>query len=175
MHSTKQAWRAELKRKRLDLTAQEVARLGASIVERLKTSMPWQEIKSLHCFEPIASQNEPDIVPFVRYLQAKYPELDIYTSRKIDDVWQAVHWDGDEPKTVPAFDAVIVPMLGFDDSLHRLGYGGGYYDRFLATQPQAQKIGVCFELGHVDKLPTEAHDIRMDIIITETREYTPKR
>ncbi len=67
------------------------------------------------------------------------------------------------------FDVIIVPMLGFDPkTMHRIGYGGGFYDKFLATQPHAKKIGVCFDLGKVDHIETEAHDVPLDLIITET-------
>ena len=64
-------------------------------------------------------------------------------------------------------------MLGFDPkTLHRIGYGGGYYDQFLATQPQAQKIGVCFDHGKTENIPTEPHDIPLDVIVTEENIYT---
>jgi len=63
-------------------------------------------------------------------------------------------------------------MLGFDKTLNRIGYGGGYYDKFLANQPDAQKIGVCFEQGKVEHIPAEPHDIPLDIIITEEKVYS---
>jgi 5-formyltetrahydrofolate cyclo-ligase len=69
------------------------------------------------------------------------------------------------------FDIIIVPMLGFDEQLNRLGYGGGFYDRFLANQLQARKIGVCFDACLVNKVPFEPHDITMDLIVTETKTY----
>jgi 5-formyltetrahydrofolate cyclo-ligase len=68
---------------------------------------------------------------------------------------------------VPAFDVIIVPMLGFDASLQRIGWGGGYYDKFLAAQPQAIKIGVCYSIGEVEHIPAEPHDVPLDMIVTE--------
>jgi 5,10-methenyltetrahydrofolate synthetase len=65
-----------------------------------------------------------------------------------------------------------VPLLGFDTkTLHRIGYGGGYYDRFLATQSQSLKIGICFEQGKLAELPADRHDIPLDTVITETAVY----
>jgi 5-formyltetrahydrofolate cyclo-ligase len=64
-------------------------------------------------------------------------------------------------------------MLGFDASLHRIGYGGGYYDRFLADQPKAKKIGVCYEVSKVGKIPAEPHDVPLDFIVSESHTYTP--
>jgi 5-formyltetrahydrofolate cyclo-ligase len=66
------------------------------------------------------------------------------------------------------FDLIIVPVLAFDSSNNRLGWGGGFYDRFLAQQPRAKKIGVCYQNGFVKGgLPQEPHDISLDQIITE--------
>lgn len=64
------------------------------------------------------------------------------------------------------FDVIIIPLLGFNEDGYRLGHGGGWYDRFLATQPQALKIGVGYEDTLVD-FEAEAHDISMDVIISE--------
>ena len=59
----------------------------------------------------------------------------------------------------------MVPGMAFDRNNNRMGRGKGYYDRFLATIPQAYKIGVCFKFQLVDEIPTDALDIRMDEII----------
>ena len=64
--------------------------------------------------------------------------------------------------------AIVVPGLAFTKTGHRLGRGGGYYDRYLASLPaRTAKIGVCFALQIVATLPTEPHDQRMDVVVTE--------
>lgn len=67
-------------------------------------------------------------------------------------------------------DLIIVPGLGFDNKLNRLGFGMGYYDKFL-SQEDIYKIGLCFDEQIVDSIPTESHDIKMDMIITKNRVY----
>lgn len=62
-------------------------------------------------------------------------------------------------------DVAVVPGMAFDRNNNRMGRGKGYYDRFLATIPQAYKIGVCFKFQLVDEIPTDALDIKMDEII----------
>jgi 5-formyltetrahydrofolate cyclo-ligase len=62
---------------------------------------------------------------------------------------------------------VIVPMLAFDRKGNRLGYGAGYYDRFLEENPHIFKIGLAFSCQETPALPSDSHDIRMDLIITE--------
>jgi 5,10-methenyltetrahydrofolate synthetase len=71
------------------------------------------------------------------------------------------------PLVVP--DVVLVPCLGFTRSGYRLGYGGGYYDRWLAVHPQVTSIGVAWaggELSDAD-LAAQAHDHPLTVIVTE--------
>ncbi len=63
---------------------------------------------------------------------------------------------------------VLLPLLAFDAQGFRLGYGGGYFDRTLAAMvPRPRAIGVGFELGRVPDIRPQAHDIRLDAIVTE--------
>ena len=65
-------------------------------------------------------------------------------------------------------DAALVPPIGFDAQACRLGYGGGYFDRTLASlSPQPLKIGVAFELSRMATIRPQPHDIPMDFIVTE--------
>jgi 5-formyltetrahydrofolate cyclo-ligase len=64
-------------------------------------------------------------------------------------------------------DTIILPMLGFDRAGGRIGYGAGYYDRFLSKNPDLQKIGIAFACQEFDGLPVDENDIPMDYIITE--------
>jgi 5-formyltetrahydrofolate cyclo-ligase len=63
--------------------------------------------------------------------------------------------------------SVIVPVLAFDRTGHRLGYGAGYYDRFLAKYPHITRIGLAFSCQQVPSVPSDENDIRMDFIVTE--------
>ena len=65
-------------------------------------------------------------------------------------------------------DAMLIPLLGFDGGGYRLGYGGGYFDRTLAAlAPRPTTIGVGFELGRLETIYPQPHDIPMDLIVTE--------
>lgn len=69
-----------------------------------------------------------------------------------------------------ALDLVVVPGVAFDLTGHRLGYGKGYYDRVLHDCGERGVLaGFCFEFQLVEALPAEAHDVRMDMVITEER------
>ena len=67
--------------------------------------------------------------------------------------------------------SAIVPGVGFTHSGARIGYGAGYYDRWLAAHPQTTKIGIAFECQIAAELPQEPHDMVMDRIVTERRVY----
>ena len=70
------------------------------------------------------------------------------------------------------FDLIIVPMVAADLKCHRLGFGGGWYDRFLSTQPNSVKVGLCYDSCVIEGLPYESHDIALDAIITDKRVIT---
>ena len=70
---------------------------------------------------------------------------------------------------------VLVPGIAFDEEGHRIGYGLGFYDKFLKKVPKAVKIGLAFDFQIVDKIPTEQHDVPVDFIVTEQRVIECKR
>jgi 5-formyltetrahydrofolate cyclo-ligase len=70
------------------------------------------------------------------------------------------HW----PRAVP--DLLLVPLLAFDASGHRLGYGGGFYDRSL-EKLRVRAVGIAYSGQQVDFLPHGAHDCRLDAVLTE--------
>jgi 5,10-methenyltetrahydrofolate synthetase len=71
-------------------------------------------------------------------------------------------------------DLILLPLNGFDGAGYRLGYGGGYFDRTLAALvPRPLAVGVGFEINRVASIRPEAHDQRLDWIITENGAFRP--
>lgn len=66
-------------------------------------------------------------------------------------------------------DVVLLPCVGYTDSAHRLGYGAGYFDRWLAAHPGVTAVGVAWSLGHLrpDEFVPEPHDLPMVAVVTE--------
>lgn len=82
--------------------------------------------------------------------------------------------------TAEALDpiAMIVPLSAFDRRGHRIGYGAGFYDKAisrLSSHKRPYTIGVGFSVQEIENVPDEAHDIPLDLIITEQEIITPKR
>ena len=170
MKPTKSELRQALKKVRLEMLPEDHRHASTAIVSQLKEVVDWQAVGTVHYFEPIRELLEVDISSLVTFLEDNYPHIQLFAPRLIGGVWQMVSI---KDKPAPAgFDVIIVPMLGFDADLNRIGYGGGYYDKFLAAQPRAKKIGACFETGKTNRIPTEPHDIALDVIVTEEAVYT---
>jgi 5-formyltetrahydrofolate cyclo-ligase len=71
------------------------------------------------------------------------------------------------PASPESIRVVVVPMIAFDRNGHRLGYGAGYYDRFLSSSCHMKKIGIAFSCQETKNVPADENDVRMDVIITE--------
>ena len=72
------------------------------------------------------------------------------------------------PVPYEVIDIIFVPGVVFDKKGHRIGYGKGYYDRFL-KKVKGLKVGLAYDFQIVDEIPHEEHDIPLDVIITPTR------
>ena len=69
-------------------------------------------------------------------------------------------------------DIIIVPLLAYDKHLNRIGYGGGYYDRYIAKISKMKKIisiGLAHSFQKVKKIPINKHDVKLDFIVTEKK------
>ena len=66
-------------------------------------------------------------------------------------------------------DVAVVPLMAADEKGNRLGYGGGYYDKYLSAHPKTIKIGYCYEEQIVREIPVEDNDIPLTMIVTDKR------
>ena len=71
----------------------------------------------------------------------------------------------DEPVADDPTALVLMPGLAFDPEGHRIGYGGGFYDKFLAAEPNHPTLALCYEFQVLPKLETEAFDIPVDRVL----------
>ena len=152
-------------------------KLCAAIVD----SAAWRRASVVAIFAPM--ETEPDIELLWPHAHGKtlcYPTirmggLDFIAVSHADSV-KIGQWGFREPVFDPAhvippdeFDLVLVPGAAFTADGHRLGRGGGFYDKLLATPGfRAFKIGICFDCQLVAAVPLEAHDQRVDRVATES-------
>jgi 5-formyltetrahydrofolate cyclo-ligase len=161
--------KADLRRaalaRRLALDADEVARRSDQLREHLFRQFPVARWQWLHLFLPLEKRNEPDTWDVIRWAWGGELPLRLATPVVQPDGVSLKHyelrpdtrltrnrWGIDEPVPDPltapevlpgVFDAVLVPLLAVDRTGQRVGYGGGFYDRFLAEcRPGTQLIGL---------------------------------
>jgi 5-formyltetrahydrofolate cyclo-ligase len=83
---------------------------------------------------------------------------------------------GRRPARPDRVDAALVPLVAFDAAGHRLGHGGGHFDRLLARlAPGVPRIGVAFAVQQIPSVPSEAHDVPLDMVVTEAGVTRPAR
>lgn len=138
----------------------------------------------------LADDGEPDLEPWIDQLRAAGatialpvpgPESDPVMSFRVWPAGGALapgRWGipvpvGDGPAVVP--ELVVVPMVRFDRHGHRLGRGAGCYDRWLAAHHGVLSAGVAFEFQRVGRVPVEAHDVPLDLVVTDLGVRFPPR
>ncbi len=121
--------------------------------------------------------SEPDLSCLDPGGSFAYPIVldEITIEARIPEEWSAGPYGIAEPsKGTPVdpkdLDVILVPLVAFDEALHRLGHGKGYYDRFL-QKTQALKIGIAYEVQKEKDIPVTDEDVPMDLIITEETVY----
>lgn len=159
--------KAELRRlmlvRRRALAPAEVAARSAQLAAAFFATFPVAAWTELHTFLPIPQQHEPDTWPIIRRVWQAFPQVrvlvpvvqaDGYTLRHcrigpdtplVPNRWGIPEPDAAQEVAVGRLDAVLVPLLAFDEQGQRVGYGKGFYDRFLAEHPEALRIGLSLE------------------------------
>jgi 5-formyltetrahydrofolate cyclo-ligase len=140
------------------MSRQAVLNKSRVICRKLLEELQPGAIKTLSVYRPLDDLNEVDTSFFVDIIQSQHPEVEI----------KFMGSSKNETMPTQKFDLIIVPALAFDRDNYRLGWGGGFYDKFLARQPQSLKIGLCFQNGFIEEgFQHESYDIPLDKIITE--------
>ena len=170
------ALRAIVEQQRRVMTPEQVAEQSARIVSQLEQMAAFRNAKTVLLYYPI--HNEVDLRPLLTKYAGEKTFLLPVTHRHSMEV---APYDGEdmmrkgrlgvpEPQT-PAYrgsiDLIVVPGVVFDHHRHRIGRGGGYYDKFLSHQLHAKKIGVCYSFQlKKHEIPHLYREPRMDRVIT---------
>jgi 5-formyltetrahydrofolate cyclo-ligase len=157
--AAKKALRLEMQQQLRALTAEDRQSYSEEICERVLEMEQWAQAENVILFAPLPS--EPIITPLKLDCDArKVSCANIPQSPKSEADLQL-------PETI---DLIIVPGLAFSQDRHRLGRGGGFFDRLLAGPAKnAFKLGICFSFQLLDEIPIEPHDMVMDAVVTDDR------
>lgn|SRR5690606_20439102 len=185
--ASKKELRSVFKEKRISLKKREEEELNTRLLLQFQQFV-WEGLSYVHTFLPIRRFREPDTYRFVDWLREVYPEINLVISKSdlknnlLDHfLWEQSQmlevnrWGIEEPTggqlIMPGqLDAVIVPLLAFDLKGNRIGYGKGFYDRFLAKcRPECLIVGVSF-FEPVKKITdSDLTDVPLDFCITPER------
>jgi 5-formyltetrahydrofolate cyclo-ligase len=184
----KQELRKDYIEKRNTLSVQECEERSIRIADLFFKEVDLSAVRVLHCFVPIVKNNEPDTWLILRRIQKEYRHINIALPRvdhgantltnivfTSDEQLKKNTWGIDEPASgmkveSSLIDMILIPLLIFDASGNRVGYGKGYYDRFLSEcRPDAKRVGLSLfdAIDHIDDIST--HDQPLHCCITPER------
>ena len=173
--------RGELLERRRTIGLDDRKQHGAALIERLTSSVDLRAFTTLGFYWPIRGELD------LRDLARRHTEaggtaaLPVVVAKNAPvEFWQWRHgaamqrgfWNIPVPaeRSVVTPDVLLIPLVGFDGAGFRLGYGGGYYDRTLATlSPRPFRIGVGYDDAQLETIHPQPHDIPMNLIVTERR------
>jgi len=175
--------RSHYKKKRLSLTKQEVDHLSQRVCEQLDKLSIWR-LKHYHIFISISKYNELDTSSIINKLKSEKKIIIVPKISNNELVHIAINDQTEfsineygikEPNNgnhfiIENLDLIFIPLLAFDLEGHRVGYGKGYYDRFLKlTNKSSLKIGLSF-FDPINKIQDiDDNDVKLDYCITPTQ------
>ncbi|MCR5050580.1 MAG: 5-formyltetrahydrofolate cyclo-ligase [Paludibacteraceae bacterium] len=170
------AMRGIVEQQRRILSPEEVRAESGKVIAQLEQMSVFREAKTVMLYWPI--HNEVDLRPLLTKYEGQKTFLFPVTHRHGMEVRP---YDGEdmmrkgrlgvpEPQTetyTGRIDLILVPGVVFDQHCHRIGRGGGYYDKFLKKYHHSTKVGICytFQLKKHD-IPNLMHDIKMDRVVS---------
>ncbi len=171
---------------RKDLNAAQLQQLSAQLLHQF-SSLDLSAVSVIHIFLPIEKKNEPDTFLFIDWLQKQHPSIKILVPRADFNTALMTHhpytdsngleksiFDILEPQNKDAhqghIDLVLIPLLAFDLQGYRVGYGKGFYDRFLQGI-NTRKVGISLFPPVAEIEDTDEHDVKMDLCLTPERIY----
>lgn len=153
MNAPKIDLRQQLVGKMKRLSRAVIARSSMLVCDRALHTYDWSKVKSVLAYAPLANSGEIDPSHLIEMLPKNI----------------AITYVGRGKTTsLPTgnYDVILVPVVGYSADNHRLGRGGGWYDRLLAMHPESTSIGFAYNWANVDFLP-ERHDRQLSMIITD--------
>ena len=175
----KKALRRLIGAKKSALTPAEVERRSALLAERLFETPQYRSCRSLYAYLSFNQEVRTDPIIERAWADGKRVAVPKVVGKEMVFIWidsfdhlAASGYGipepiGDGPLADDLTALVIMPGLAFDPEGHRVGYGGGFYDRFLEAEPEHPLVALCYDFQLLPHLDVEAHDIPVDVVIAD--------
>lgn len=173
----KSALRRTIREKKRAMTDQQIESASAELAERLFAHPAYQQAKALYGYlsynqevrtaailERAQRDGKRVAVPKVYGDEMKFLWLDDLTA-VAPGAYGIPEPVADGPVAGDPAALVLMPGLAFDREGHRMGYGGGFYDKYLAAHPGHHTLALCYGFQMLPHLETEAHDLPVDYVI----------
>ncbi len=173
----KKVLRRQIREQKKTMTEAEIASRSEKLGELFAATEAYRNAKSIYGYLPY--NQEVRTVPMLQKAIADgkrvaVPKVYVDTMRFIwlDDLTKVEKSEmgipepiADEPVADDETALVLMPGVAFTEKGDRMGYGGGYYDRFLANEPNHPTVALCYEFQILETLPTEEFDIPVDLVL----------
>ncbi len=175
----KKSLRREVAQKKKGLTATQIEARSLILAERLFDTPAYQQAKSLFAYLSFNQEVRTTSIIERAWSEGKRVAVPKIVGDALRFIWidsfdalSEGRFGIPEPREdgPVAFDKsalVLMPGLAFDREGRRLGYGGGYYDRYLGAHPGHPLVALCYDFQLYDRLEAELHDIPVDLVITD--------
>lgn len=169
--------RREIRARKRAMTEEEIETRSAKLAQLFFASEAYQNAKTIYGYLPY--NQEVRTVPMLE--RALKDGKKVAVPKVYGDEMKFLYLDdlnavakgyagipepiADEPVAQDETALVLMPGLAFDPQGHRIGYGGGFYDKFLAAEPHHPTLALCYEFQMLPKLDVEDHDIPVDTVL----------
>lgn len=173
----KQSLRKQIRDQKRTMTMEQIESASARLGELLAQSPLYQQAKTIYGYLPYNQEvrtvpmleraireGKRVAVPKVYGEAMKFIYLE--DLRRVERGYAGIPEPVDDgPVAQDPTALVLVPGLAFDAQGHRMGYGGGFYDKFLAEEPNHPTLALCYEFQMLPQIPTEEYDIPVDCVL----------
>ena len=173
----KKQLRDQIRQRKRAMTETEITEKSAALAQKFLATPLYKQAKTLYGYLPY--NQEVRTVPILEQAladgkQVAVPKIYGDTMRfillpdlsKVEKGYSGIPEPiADEPIAADETALVLMPGLAFDPKGNRMGYGGGFYDKFLEAEPGHPTVALCYDFQMLPHLDTEAHDIPVDLVL----------
>ena len=173
----KKELRRQISKRKREMTESEIENASRVLAEKFVNSQVYRDAKTIYGYMPY--NQEVRTIPMME--QALRDGKRVAVPKVYGDTMKFIYMDdlsqveegyynipepiADGPVAEDPTALVLMPGLAFDETGNRMGYGGGFYDKFLAQEPDHPTVALCYAFQMVDHIPTEEYDIPVDCVL----------
>lgn len=173
----KTALRKEIREKKRAMTREQIEKASRALAQQFFATDYYRDAKTLYGYLPYNQEVRTEPI----LLQALKDGKKVAAPKVYGDTMRFIYLEdlngiekgyagipepvADEPVAADETALVLMPGLAFDKEGHRIGYGGGFYDKFLSAEPTHPTVALCYDFQMLPNLETEEFDVPVDLVL----------